>query len=56
MEEDVLALKPAAVVLLTGTNDLEEGATPDSRNGFIGLEGDRGRIEYRRIRVSTAAR
>jgi lysophospholipase L1-like esterase len=28
IEEDVLALDPAAVVLLIGTNDLEEGATP----------------------------
>jgi lysophospholipase L1-like esterase len=27
--EDVLALDPAAVVVLIGTNDLEEGATPD---------------------------
>ncbi len=29
MQEDVLALKPAAVVLLIGTNDLEEKATPE---------------------------
>jgi lysophospholipase L1-like esterase len=29
LEEDVLALDPAAVVLLIGTNDLEEGATPE---------------------------
>jgi lysophospholipase L1-like esterase len=29
LQEDVLALSPAAVVLLIGTNDLEEGATPD---------------------------
>jgi len=28
LDEDVLALNPAAVVLLAGTNDLEEGATP----------------------------
>ena len=28
MKEDVLALKPSAVVLLIGTNDLEEGADP----------------------------
>ena len=28
LQEDVLALDPAAVVLLIGTNDLEEGATP----------------------------
>lgn len=29
LEEDVLALDPAAVVLLIGTNDLEEGAPPE---------------------------
>jgi lysophospholipase L1-like esterase len=29
LQEDVLALSPAAVVLLIGTNDLEEGATPE---------------------------
>jgi lysophospholipase L1-like esterase len=29
LAEDVLALAPAAVVLLIGTNDLEEGATPE---------------------------
>jgi lysophospholipase L1-like esterase len=29
LREDVLALHPAAVVLLIGTNDLEEGATPE---------------------------
>ena len=29
LEEDVLALRPAAVVLLIGTNDLEEGAPPE---------------------------
>ena len=29
LEEDVLALDPATVVLLIGTNDLEEGATPE---------------------------
>lgn len=29
VQEDVLALDPKAVVLLIGTNDLEEGATPD---------------------------
>lgn len=28
LQEDVLALKPAGVVLLMGTNDLEEGAKP----------------------------
>ena len=29
LEEDVLSLDPAAVVLLMGTNDLEENATPE---------------------------
>ncbi len=29
LEEDVLALKPAGVVMLMGTNDLEEGASPE---------------------------
>jgi lysophospholipase L1-like esterase len=29
LREDVLVLDPAAVVVLIGTNDLEEGATPD---------------------------
>lgn len=29
LEEDVLALNPRAVVLLMGTNDLEEGASPE---------------------------
>jgi lysophospholipase L1-like esterase len=29
LQEDVLALHPAAVVLLIGTNDLEEAATPE---------------------------
>lgn len=29
VQEDVLALNPAAVVVLIGTNDLEEGATPE---------------------------
>ena len=30
LADDVLALKPRAVVLLIGTNDLEEGATPQT--------------------------
>ena len=30
LQEDVLALKPKAVVLLMGTNDLEEKATPET--------------------------
>jgi lysophospholipase L1-like esterase len=29
LDEDVFALNPSAVVLLIGTNDLEEGATPE---------------------------
>jgi lysophospholipase L1-like esterase len=29
LQEDVLALNPAGIVLLIGTNDLEEGATPE---------------------------
>jgi hypothetical protein len=36
-EEDVLALGPAAVVLLIGTNDLEEGAAPEVIAGNLGL-------------------
>jgi lysophospholipase L1-like esterase len=44
LREDVLSLSPAAVVLLIGTNDLEEGATPDVIAGNLklilaGLEG-----------------
>ena len=35
LQEDVLVLNPAAVVLLIGTNDLEEGATPEE--GFESL-------------------
>lgn len=30
LQQDVLSLKPSAVVLLMGTNDLEEGATPET--------------------------
>jgi lysophospholipase L1-like esterase len=37
LEEDVLALDPAAVVLLIGTNDLEEGATPEVVAGNLRL-------------------
>ncbi len=37
LQEDVLALDPAAVVLLVGTNDLEEGATPDIAAGNLKL-------------------
>ena len=37
LEEDVLALDPAAVVLLIGTNDLEEGATPEMIAGNLKL-------------------
>jgi lysophospholipase L1-like esterase len=35
--EDVLALDPAAVVILIGTNDLEEGATPEVAAGNLRL-------------------
>jgi lysophospholipase L1-like esterase len=37
LQEDVLSLSPAAVVLLIGTNDLEEGATPDVIVGNLKL-------------------
>jgi lysophospholipase L1-like esterase len=37
LEEDVLALDPAAVVLLIGTNDLEEGAAPETIAGNLKL-------------------
>jgi lysophospholipase L1-like esterase len=37
LREDVLALHPAAVVLLIGTNDLEEGATPEVIAGNLKL-------------------
>src|SRR6185436_18960245 len=37
MDDDVLALDPAAVVLLVGTNDLEEGATPEVATGNLKL-------------------
>ncbi|MFT6179340.1 MAG: lysophospholipase L1-like esterase [Paracoccaceae bacterium] len=37
MPEDVLALKPSGVVLLMGTNDLEEGATPEMIAGNLKL-------------------
>jgi lysophospholipase L1-like esterase len=37
LQEDVLALDPAAIVLLIGTNDLEEGATPDVAAGNLKL-------------------
>jgi lysophospholipase L1-like esterase len=37
LREDVLALDPAAVVLLIGTNDLEEGATPEVAAGNLKL-------------------
>jgi lysophospholipase L1-like esterase len=37
LAEDVLALDPAAVVLLIGTNDLEEGATPEVIAGNLKL-------------------
>jgi lysophospholipase L1-like esterase len=37
LEEDVLSLNPGAVVLLMGTNDLEEGAAPDVIAGNLKL-------------------
>jgi lysophospholipase L1-like esterase len=37
LQDDVLALNPAAVVLLIGTNDLEEGATPEIAAGNVKL-------------------
>jgi lysophospholipase L1-like esterase len=37
LQDDVLVLKPAAVVLLIGTNDLDEGATPDIIAGNMKL-------------------
>ncbi|UCF39429.1 MAG: DUF1080 domain-containing protein [Acidobacteriota bacterium] len=37
LEEDVLALNPAGLILLAGTNDLEEGATPEVIAGNIEL-------------------
>jgi lysophospholipase L1-like esterase len=37
LDADVLALDPAAVVLLIGTNDLEEGATPEVAAGNLAL-------------------
>ena len=37
LQEDVLALDPKAVVLLIGTNDLEEGATPEVIAGNLKL-------------------
>ncbi len=37
LTEDVLALKPIGVVLLIGTNDLEEGATPETIASNVGL-------------------
>ena len=37
LQEDVLALKPRGVVLLIGTNDLEEAATPETIAGNLKL-------------------
>ncbi len=37
LQDDVLAIDPAAVVLLIGTNDLEEGATPGMIAGNLEL-------------------
>jgi lysophospholipase L1-like esterase len=37
LQQDVLSLKPSAVVMLMGTNDLEEGATPEVIAGNVTL-------------------
>jgi lysophospholipase L1-like esterase len=37
LQEDVLTLEPAAVVLLVGTNDIEEGAAPEVVAGNLTL-------------------
>jgi lysophospholipase L1-like esterase len=37
LEEDVLSLQPRAIVLLIGTNDLEEGASPETAAGNLKL-------------------
>lgn len=37
LEEDVLSLQPSAVVMLMGTNDLEENAAPATIAGNVGL-------------------
>lgn len=37
LQEDVLALNPSGIVMLMGTNDLEEGATPETIAGNIDL-------------------
>lgn len=37
LKDDVLALNPSAIVLLIGTNDLEEGATPETITGNVKL-------------------
>lgn len=37
LQEDVLSLKPSGVVMLLGTNDLEEGASPETVAGNLKL-------------------
>src|SRR5258708_40100187 len=37
LQEDVIALNPSAVVLLIGTNDLEEGADPETSTANLKL-------------------
>lgn len=37
LQEDVIALNPRGIVLLIGTNDLEEGAAPESTAGNLKL-------------------
>lgn len=41
LEEDVISLKPRGVVMLLGTNDLEEGARPDTIAANVNLIIDR---------------
>lgn len=41
LDQDVIALEPACVVMLMGTNDLEENATPDVIAGNVALILDR---------------
>ena len=37
LQEDVLSLEPSAVVLLIGTNDIEDGASPEVIAGNLAL-------------------
>lgn len=51
LDEDVLALEPSAVVLLIGTNDLEERATPEMVAGNMRLIIDRLEAHNRRMPI-----